>query len=296
MANKRRGRGDWSVSERPGRKGQWQARKQFGRKDNGKPNIIALYGRNKTEVKEKAKEYEAMLLTNQLVKIPKETVYSYVKYWLENVKKKSVKPKTYDGLEDSLESRLKPYDIANMQMKNVSDEICQEYINQLADSRKKYSIATIRKSFSLLNAAFKYAVQKRKLYTNPMELVEMPSEAVLETKTKKIMFFTEEQIAKIINEANLKYSNEKPHYFYGLIIEILARTGLRVNEALALIWGDIDLKNRTLSVSKTLSDVKNRNKKANLTKNALQLKHILKPTSLRGRLNCHKKLLKLLKT
>ncbi len=109
---------------------------------------------------------------------------------------------------------------------------------------------------------------------NPMAFVELPNEAQLKTKTKtkKIMFFTEEQIAKIINEANLKYSNEKPHYFYGLIIEILARTGLRVNEALALIWGDIDLKNRILSVSKTLSEVKNRNKKSESDKNRITIK------------------------
>lgn len=67
------------------------------------------------------------------------------------------------------------------------------------------------------------------------------------------MFFSEEQIAKIYNEVTRKFLNGKPHYFYGLLIEVLARTGLRVNEALALIWGDIDLKNRILSVSKTLS-------------------------------------------
>ena len=269
---KRRKPGDWSFSERPGRKGQWVARKQFGKKENGKPNIIALYGHNISEVEQKAKEYDAKLLTNQLIKIPNLTVYSYVKNWIETKKRNSVKQKTYDGLEDALEVRLKPYDIANMSLKNISDENCQDYIDQRTASDKKYSIATIRKSYSLLNAAFKYAVKKKKLYSNPMELVEMPSEAVLENKTKKIMFFTEEQIAKIIIEANLKYSNGKPHYFYGLLIEVLARTGLRINEALALIWRDIDLKNKTLSVSKTLSEVKYRNKTSESDKNRIIIK------------------------
>ena len=268
---KRRGRGDWSFTERTGRKGQWVARRQFG---NGKPNVIALYGKSKKEVREKAKAYEAKLLTNQLTNDCKETVYSFVKSWLENVKIKSVKAKTYDGLEDSLEVRLKPYDISNIQLKNVSVPLCQKYINQLVECDKKYALDTIRKSYNLLNAAFRYAVGLRYMAVNPMVFVELPNEAQLKTKTKtkKIMFFSEEQIAKIYNEVTRKFLNGKPHYFYGLLIEVLARTGLRVNEALALIWGDIDLKNRILSVSKTLSEVKNRNKKSESDKNRITIK------------------------
>ena len=272
MASKRRDPGDWSVSERSGRKGQWQARKQFGRKNNGKPNIIALYGRSKKEVKEKAKEYEAMLITNQIVKIPNKTVYDYVKNWLKTVKIMSVKPKTYDGLEDALEIRLKPYDLANTHMKNVSAENCQAYINQLANSDKNYSLATISKSYSLLNCAFIYAVQKKNLYTNPMELVELPSEATLETKTKEITFLTEEQLEKIFEEVSVKYANGKPHYYYGLIIEILARTGIRKNEALALLWEDVDLKNMTININKTLSNIKNRNSSTESDKKRITVK------------------------
>lgn len=272
MANKRRDPGDWSISERPGRKGQWQARKQFGRKGNGKPNIIALYGRNKTEVKNKAAEYDARLLLNQPIKASKQTVYEYIKEWLDNDKKYEVKAKTYDGLEDSLEKRLKPYDIANITMNNITPKHCKQYMQQLAQSPNNYSRATIQKSYNLLTACFRNAVENEDLAKNPMESVKMPVEDNLVTKTKEISFFNEDQLAKIYNETNLNYNNGKPHYYYGLIIEILARTGIRKNEALAMLWEDVDLNNMTININKTLSNIKNRNSSTESDKKRITVK------------------------
>ena len=264
-----RGHGEWSFVERTGRKGQWVARKQFGKKENGKPNIVCLYGHSKSEVKNKAIEYESKLLTNQQLNASKETVYSYVKKWLETFKRHSIKATTYDGMEDSLEIRLKPYDIADIQMNNLSIQLCQNYINQLVESDKHYSLATIRKSFNLLNAAFKYAVGAGDIARNPMDFVEMPKESVLEKKTKDVQFFTDEQMSKIYEEATSKFSNGKPHYYYGLLIEVLARTGIRIGEALGLKWKDVDFENRSLTVDNTISTVKNRKKKDDTDKKRL---------------------------
>lgn len=265
----KRGQGEWSFVERTGRKGQWVARRQFGKKANGKPNIVCLYGHSKTEVKNKAADYDAKLLTNQPYQNSKETVYGYVKKWLETVKRHSVKATTYDSMEDSLEIRLKPYDIANIQMNNLSVQLCQSYINQLVENDKNYSLATIRKSFNLLNASFKYAVGTGDIARNPMDFVEMPKESVLETKTKEVQFFTDEQMAKIYEEATRKFGNGKPHYYYGLVIEILARTGIRIGECLGLKWHDVDFQNRTLTVDNTISTIKNRKKKDDTDKKRL---------------------------
>lgn len=270
MAEKsKRGQGEWSFVERTGRKGQWAARKQFGKKENGKPNIVCLYGKSKTEVKNKATEYESRLLTNQQLNVSKETVYGYVKKWLETTKRHSVKATTYDAMEDSLEVRLKPYDIADIQMCNLSVQLCQKYINQLVESDKHYSLATIRKSFNLLNASFRYAVGTGDIARNPMDFVEMPKESVLETKTKEVQFFTDEQMTKIYEEATRKFGNGKPHYYYGLVIEILARTGIRIGECLGLKWQDVDFQSRTLTVDNTISTIKNRKKKDDTDKKRL---------------------------
>ena len=51
------GQGEWSFSQR-NTDGLWTARKMFGRKADGKPNIVAFYGKTRTEVKEKAAAYK----------------------------------------------------------------------------------------------------------------------------------------------------------------------------------------------------------------------------------------------
>lgn len=49
------------------------------------------------------------------------------------------------------------------------------------------------------------------------------------------------------------------YVFYGLL---LLHTGLRVGEALALRWSDVDFENRMLDINKNRSMAKKRNKKA----------------------------------
>ena len=55
MPKNKRGQGEWSYTQRKDK--LWTARKQFGKKSDGKPNIKAFYGKYITEVKQKAQEY-----------------------------------------------------------------------------------------------------------------------------------------------------------------------------------------------------------------------------------------------
>jgi integrase len=51
----------------------------------------------------------------------------------------------------------------------------------------------------------------------------------------------------------LKVNGENQHSIqYYVLFTLLARTGLRIREALALTWDDIDFENKTLTVNKTL--------------------------------------------
>ncbi|WP_041638986.1 site-specific integrase [Anoxybacillus flavithermus] len=50
-------------------------------------------------------------------------------------------------------------------------------------------------------------------------------------------------------QKHAKYQHSIQYY---VLFTLLARTGLRIGEALALTWDDIDLENKTLTVNKTL--------------------------------------------
>ena len=258
MAEKKqkRGQGEWSFSQR--KDGLWTARKQFGKKDNGKPNIIAFYGRNMTDVKKKAKEYEAGLACNRGQVIAKDTVYSYVKRYITTYKIHSVKQTTYDVIEDTCEIRLKPFAFAMIPLNNVTTEKCQEYINELTSCDKKYSLATITKAYNLVNSCFNYAVGIGDMQRNPMEYVKLPSEDKVQTKTKDITIFDFEQVEKIYKECQKTFKNGIPVYQYADLIVLMLYSGIRIGECIGLTWEDVDLEHNEIYINNTVAVVKSR--------------------------------------
>lgn len=258
MAEKKakRGQGEWSFSQR--KNGSWTARKQFGKKENGKPNIVAFYGKTQSDVKKKAKEYELGLACNRGQVVAKDTVYSYVKRYITTYKVHSVKQTTYDVMEDSCEIRLKPFSFAMVPLNNVTTDKCQEYINELTTCDKKYSLATIRKTYNLINSCFNYAVGNGDLPRNPMEYVQLPSEDKVQTAAKDITIFTFEQVEQIHRECLRKFRNNVPVYQYGDLIILMLYSGIRIGECIGLTWEDVDLEKNEIYIDNTIAVVKNR--------------------------------------
>lgn len=256
MAKKKRAQGEWSFTQRKDK--LWTARKQFGYKANGKPNIKAFYGKNITEVKQKAKEYEIALATNRGEEIKKVTLYEYLINWLKTYKSLSIKSTTYDAIEDAIEVRIKPYAIANVQLHMLSTQLCQEYINELVMSNKKYSLATITKTYNTINACLRHAEGIGDIEKNPMAYVQLPSEDKVQTATKDVKFFTQEESKLICAQAVKQWKNGVPKYYYGDIIILLMYTGMRIGECLGLKWKDIDFENNTINIDNTIAMVVNR--------------------------------------
>lgn len=259
MARARRGRGEWSFTQR--KDGLWTSRKQFGKRENGKPNIIAFYGKTITEVRNKAKEYEEKLMTHQPTDLCKITLKDYIRQWLYTVKVNSVKDTTFDSLESSLK-RIEAHPIANIQICNLSSRICQEFINDITTSDKKYSMATIVKTYNTLNAALRYASNNDEIRKNPMDLVTLPSSDKVQTKEKVIEFFTPAEVKELKKECLRAFSNGKPVYGLGDVIILLTYTGMRIGECLGLCWADYDPEKKQLTIDNTIAVVKERSEGA----------------------------------
>ena len=129
---KKRGQGEGSFTQR--KDGLWTARKQFGYKADGKPNIKAFYGKTKTEVRNKLKEHEKNHEVNSPDKIEKDTFEEYFSHWLYTFKRNEVKDNTFESIEYCLKCRIKPYDISKVQMHDLNADVIQEYINELTTS------------------------------------------------------------------------------------------------------------------------------------------------------------------
>lgn len=98
-----------------------------------------------------------------------------------------------------------------------------------------------------------FAIKRDFIQSNPFALVEMPKR----TTTKSISdttenFYTKEQLLKFL-ECMKQESNFKAYTLFSL----LAYSGMRKGEALALIWEDIDFKKNEIRINKALARGKN---------------------------------------
>ena len=227
--------------------------KYYGKDAYGKKIYKRFTAKNKTTAREMARQYEESVALYDVAEIEKMTFAEYITRWAELYKKNSVKETTYNAIQDCISSRIKPHNIANVQMSQLSPDVFQKYINDLVAA--KYSRATISKTYCTINNCLKMAVIKGDIKKNPLTLVSVPSESKVFTKEKEINFFTEEDVKKILTEATKVTDDGKLKNMYGYEIVFLIYTGLRIGEACALCWQDVDLKNKRLAVSRSASIV-----------------------------------------
>ncbi len=182
------------------------------------------------------------------------TVGEYIKKWLYNIKLNELKPSSFDRIEQTVTHQILPY-IGDIPLIKLRSDDIQDMINTL---RNKYSYSTIKKTYEGINSCLKYALRKHDVNYNAAECVVIPKN--MEKSKNDIHFFTAEETEKIKNESVSCYRNGKRIYRLGELIIFLVNTGLRIGEALALKWSDIDLKKQTVNVRGNVVYVKKRDK------------------------------------
>ena len=136
--------------------------------------------------------------------------------------------------------------VFNMQIQNITVyHIRQELLNLT-----KYSNSCISHIYRLMNKAFKIALSDRLIPFNPMD-----NENVIKPKSnmpnKKIEALTLEEHKKLLDV--LEKSDNKFKY----VILLQLHTGMRIGEVLALTIDDINYKENTITINKTLTKDEN---------------------------------------
>ncbi len=129
-------------------------------------------------------------------------------------------------------------ELADISIQNITKDDLQDFFNSL----KKYSNSYISKIFQLVKISFEEAMKQELIIKNPMIHVIKPRSNKLD---KKVEALTLEQHQLFINSLD----NE----IYRNIFLIAINTGMRVGEILALKPQDIDLENKIIKVSKTIT-------------------------------------------
>ena len=140
--------------------------------------------------------------------------------WLESYET-TVKPTTYQNTKNYLEAIIENH-FKDIRIESVT------YLNYL----------------SIINRVFKYAVHLDIIQTNPVDRIIRPKQ---QKPRKEKLALTKKELNKFLTLAK---NDARPVLYTAW--HTLAYTGLRRGELLGLEWSDIDFKNKTISVSKTL--------------------------------------------
>jgi len=177
-----------------------------------------------------------------------EIVENFFIDWLEVYKKPNVKPITYSVQERNVRLNIFPR-WGKYKLKDITRTEYQKWINEL---REHYSEGTVRRIHSIFSSAINDAVHEFHIIReNPIQKIKIPKDI---NNNESVKYFTKEQLDKFLE--SLKTPQKKAKYQHSIqyfaLFTLLARTGLRIGEALALTWDDIDLENQSLTINKTL--------------------------------------------
>ena len=181
---------------------------------------------------------------------PSEISFSdYLDYWMENYAKTNVKHTTYTGYEKKIRLHIKP-GLGKYKLKALTPAILQEFINRKYN--EGYSRNTIAVFKGILSGAISYAVEPLGfIQSSPMQAVKLPSSRAkpqVPTRQKVKQCITKDQMQRIFERFPEGHSCHIP-------LQLAYRCGLRLGEAFALTWNDIDFTTNTLHINKQVQNV-----------------------------------------
>ena len=180
---------------------------------------------------------------------PDVTLAAYAERWLGQLAA-SVKPRTVESARNTLRLHLLPA-FGKIKMRQLARGPIKEFLGEKL--KAGYSQNTVRLLLAALRALLNAAVEDGLILANPaarlgraLRLVTSPS-----ARQERVKAMTREQLAAFL-EACRSHSHGHIRRLYPFFL-VMARTGLRVGEALALQWADVGWTARSLRVERGFS-------------------------------------------
>lgn len=167
------------------------------------------------------------------------TVGELAEQWLR-FKKTGLKEQTRKRYREMLEKRLLR-SLRRTPVQRVRSADLEGILNGLV--ARGLSARTIQYHFEVYRQLFEYAVSRELISKNPVKHVALPSL----DKRRRVEVLELHEVRAFLDAA----SKSRFHVLYLLLVT----TGLRISEALALEWRDLDLELGRLTVNKSLDDL-----------------------------------------
>jgi integrase len=229
----RRGNGDGHIRKR--KDGLWEGQYSVGyNPKTGKPIRRSVYAKKYREVSEKLSKKMSEHRNGVLPTFDKLTVAEWLDYFLWEIKKPYIKPKTFSGYADDIKY-IKPYKLAQMKIGDVRRPHIQQFIKELeSNGRPPFMVHRI---YRTLRASFNEAERQNAIPVSYVNNVTLPKRT-----SKPIRTFSRE-------EQSVFFDAIKGHRFEASFI-IAITTGMREGEIAALTWDDYN--DHAISVTKNI--------------------------------------------
>lgn len=250
---KKRANGEGSIRKR--KDGRWEGFYTASYDPaTGKQKIKNVLGKTQAEVKEKLKKAIADSQRLDMNRSGTHTVKSWVQMWYEVYAEPRLRENTKDYYLNYINNHIIPQ-LGDIKLDKLTTIQIQKFYNDLQKNgrvqryqhiqlkNKGLSVRVVHGIHTLLNNCLEQAVAERLILVNPARGCKLPK---MEKREMKVL--PEEKIRPYLMEAD-KRGLLAPFY-----LELT--TGLRRGELLALLWTDLDVENRTISITKQVTRTK----------------------------------------
>ncbi|HEP1281386.1 TPA: site-specific integrase [Streptococcus pyogenes] len=211
----------------------------------GKRVKTSITGRTRKEVNQKAKHAQLDFLSNGSTikrKVVIKTFKELSHLWIETYKL-TVKPQTYDATVTRLNRHIMPT-LGNMKVDKITASDIQMLINRLSKYYVNYTAVR-----SVIRKILQQGVLLGLIDYNSARDIILPRKQP--NAKKKVKFIDPSDLKSFLEHLETSQHKRYNLYFDAVLYQLLLSTGLRIGEACALEWGDIDLENGTIAINKT---------------------------------------------
>ncbi len=242
---KKRANGEGNIRKRSD--GRWEGRYTAGYDpQTGKRIIKNVLGKTQAEVKAKLTKALEACKELDVVRTDEYTVAEWLRLWYDLYAEPNVRPTTAASYRRSIELYVIPR-IGDIKLNRLTSRELQKLYKDLLENGRLREVqkeknpglssSTVRGIHMMLHNALDRAVKERLILRNPTEDCIIPK---LEKKEMKILH--PEDIKAYLTAAERR--GVLPMFYLELV------SGVRKGELVALLWDDLDMERRTISVSK----------------------------------------------
>ena len=196
----------------------------------------------KKEAKLAADEIEKKINNTNFLDNENITFGEVYERWIANYKL-TVKESSFHIVELQYKSRILPI-LGNKKINQITTIECQDLINYWYSIPLKY----YKVLFNSITRIFKYAKQLKIVTDDPTSSVIIPKASrQFDTLEHPRNYYTRDELRKF-----LEYAEKHEKYKFYVLFRLLAFSGMRKSEALALTWNNINFDKAQITINKTL--------------------------------------------